>query len=161
MNEPLLLWTLAVALMLAGLAGLLLPILPGPLLLFAGLWLGAWIDGYTYVGAGTLITLGVLAALMYAIDVAATAFGARRFGASKRAAVGAVIGGLVGLFFGLPGILIGPFIGAVAGELSQRGTLRAASRAGFGATVGVALAAAGKLALGLAMIVIFVAMRFL
>lgn len=161
MTEIVLLWILAVVLMLAGLVGLLLPLLPGAPLLFAGMLLGAWIDDFAYIGTGTLIALGILAALTYAADFAGTAFGARRHGASMRAAVGAGVGGLIGLFFGLPGILIGPFIGAVIAEFTKKNSLRAASRAGIGATIGLVFAAAGKVALGLTMIGIFVLARFL
>ena len=161
MTETILLWTLAATLMAAGLAGLLLPLLPGAPLLFAGLLLGAWIDDFAYVGAGTLFALGILAALTYVVDFAATALGARRYGASGRAAAGAVVGGLIGLFLGLPGILLGPFIGAAIGEFTQRNSLRAASRAGLGATIGLVLAAAGKIALGFTMIGVFALKRFL
>ncbi|HYN00287.1 MAG TPA: DUF456 domain-containing protein [Aestuariivirgaceae bacterium] len=161
MSETLLLWILAVALMAAGLAGLLLPLLPGAPLLFAGMLLGAWIDDFAYVGTGTLIVLGILAALTYIVDFAATAFGARRYGASARAAIGAVVGGLIGLFFGLAGILLGPFIGAVVGEFTKQNNLRAASRAGRGATLGLVFAAAGKIALGLTMLGLFALKRLL
>ena len=161
MIETILLWILAATLMAAGLAGLLLPLLPGAPLLFAGVLVGAWIDDFAYVGSGTLIVLGILAALTYVVDFAATALGARRYGASARAATGAVVGGLIGLFFGLPGILLGPFIGAAIGEFTQRNSLRAASRAGLGATIGLVLAAAGKIALGFTMIGVFALKRFL
>ncbi|MGH7965643.1 MAG: DUF456 domain-containing protein, partial [Candidatus Binatia bacterium] len=112
-----LLWLLAIVLIVIGIAGLVLPAVPGALLLFAGLWLAAWADNFAYVGWGTLVVLGVLAVLTYIVDFAAAAFGAQRFGASKRAVLGAVLGALVGLFFGLPGVLLGPFVGAVIGEL--------------------------------------------
>ncbi|MFL6622227.1 MAG: DUF456 domain-containing protein [Sulfurifustis sp.] len=159
--ENLLLWLLAALLIGAGLVGLVLPLLPGVVLLFAGLWLGAWIDNYAYVGAGTLLALGIMAALTFVCDAAGTAFGAKRYGASRRAIIGAAIGSVVGLFFALPGILLGPFIGAVVGELSVRPDARAATRAGFGAAVGLALAVAAKLALGFAMIGIFLFMRLI
>jgi len=162
MDADVLLWILAVALVVTGLAGVVLPLLPGALLLFAGLALAAWIEDFTHVGAGTLTALGIMAALMYACDAAGTAFGARRYGASRRAVIGAALGSVAGLLFGLIGILVGPFIGAVIGELSARpGGLRAATRAGWGATVGLALAAAAKLALGFAMIGVFLVVRFL
>ena len=155
-----LLWILAVALMIIGLAGLVLPVMPGAPVLFAGLLLGAWADNFTYVGWGTLIILGVLALLTYVADFAATAFGAKRFGASKRAIVGAALGGIVGIFFGLPGVLAGPFVGAVVGELSARRSLDAATRTGIGATIGLALGAAAKLALAFSMLGIFAVARF-
>jgi uncharacterized protein YqgC (DUF456 family) len=74
---------------------------------------------------------------------------------------GAVLGGIVGLFLGVPGILLGPFIGAVIGELSLQRSLNEASRAGFGTVVGLAIGVAGKFAIGIAMIGLFLVMRFI
>jgi uncharacterized protein YqgC (DUF456 family) len=157
----LLLWTLALLLVVAGLVGLVLPALPGPLLLFAGLWLAAWAEGYVHVGTATLVFLGVLAALASLADFVAGAFGARRYGASGRSVAGAALGAVVGLFFGIPGLLLGPFIGALLGELSARHDLVAASRAGWGATLGLALGTAAKVALGFTMLGVFLLARFL
>jgi uncharacterized protein YqgC (DUF456 family) len=156
-----LLWTLAALLIVGGLAGLVLPVLPGAPLLFCGFLLAAWIEDFAYLGTGTLITLGVLAALMFVVDFAAGAFGARRHGASGRAVLGATIGAVVGIFFGLAGVLIGPFVGAVIGELTVHRDLLAAGRAGLGATLGLAIGTAAKLALGFAMLGVALVMRFL
>ena len=156
-----LLWILALFLVLTGLAGVILPALPGAPLLFAGLLLAAWIEDFAYVGPTTLVILGLLAVLGYLVDFLASAFGAKRFGASPRAAWGAAIGALVGLLFGLPGVLLGPFFGAVAAELSLRRDWRASGRAGLGATVGLALGAAAKMALAFSMLGVFLAVRFL
>jgi uncharacterized protein len=152
---------LAAILVVAGLAGLVLPAVPGPPLIFAGLFLAAWAEDFAYVGTGTLIILGVLALLTYAVDLWATMFGAKKFGASKRAVIGAVIGSIVGLFLGLPGVIFGPFIGAVLGELSARKGLHDAARAGIGATIGLAIGVAVKMALAFAMIGIFIVVRYL
>lgn len=160
MDADVLLWVLAVLIALAGFAGLVLPVLPGPALLFGGLLLAAWIEDFVHVGAGTLIALGIMALLIFAVDAAGTAYGARRYGASPRAIAGAAIGAVAGVVFGLFGVLVGPFVGAAIGELSARPGLRAAARAGWGATVGLALAAAAKLALGFAMIGTFLVVRF-
>lgn len=160
MEISLLLWLLAIVLVIIGIAGLVLPVLPGAPVLFAGLLVAAWADNFVYVGWRTLSVIGVLALLTYVVDFAATAFGAKRFGASNRAIIGAAIGGLVGLFFGLPGVLVGPFVGAVIGELSLRHGLDAATRAGIGATIGLALGAAAKLSLAFAMVGIFAIVRF-
>jgi uncharacterized protein YqgC (DUF456 family) len=154
-------WVIAAGLILAGVAGLVLPGLPGAPLLFAGLWMAAWVEDFQYVGAGTLTLLGVFAALTYVVDFAATAFGAKRFGASKNAIIGAGVGALLGLFFGIPGIMLGPFMGAMAAELLTRRNLQAATRAGVGATIGLAVGVAVKLALAFSMLGIFVLMRFL
>lgn len=157
---PTLLWIFAVLLGVVGLLGLVLPVLPGAPILFAGLLLAAWADDFAYVGTQTLILLGAMAVLTYVVDFAATALGAKRAGASDRAIWGAVLGGLVGLLLGLPGLLLGPFVGAVVGELSLRRDLKTAGRAGLGASIGLALGAAAKLALGFGMIGIFVLARF-
>jgi uncharacterized protein len=155
------LWLLAILLIAAGLAGIVLPVLPGAPLLFAGLLVAARAENFSYVGLWTLVTLAVLALLTYGVDFWATMFGAKKFGASKRAIVGAVIGSIVGVFLGFPGVIFGPFIGAVIGELLTQRNLTAATRAGMGATVGLVLGAALKLALAFAMIGLFVVARFL
>jgi hypothetical protein len=156
-----LLWILSSVLVLAGLAGLVLPALPGAPLLFLGLVAAAWAENFAYIGWGTLTVLGGLAVLTYAVDFAAGAFGARRFGATNRAVVGAALGTLLGLFFGLPGVLLGPFVGAVTGELTGNRDLHRAGMAGFGATLGLALGAAAKIALAFAMLGIFLVVRLL
>ena len=154
-------WSLAAVLVAAGLAGLVLPAIPGAPLLFGGLLLVAWAEDFAYIGAGTLTALGIMAALTVAVDFAAGAFGARRYGASGRAVLGAAIGATVGIFFGLVGVLVGPFIGAVVGELTVRRDVTAAGRAGVGATIGLAIGTAAKLALGFAMLGLTAVMRFL
>ncbi|BAV34969.1 membrane protein [Sulfuricaulis limicola] len=160
MELSILLWVLAALLVLAGFAGLFLPMLPGAVLLFAGLAVAAWADDFVYVGWGTLTALGVLALLTYPADLFASAFGAKRYGASPRAVTGAVVGAGVGIFFGLPGILLGPFVGAVVGEFSTQRHLGKAGRAGFGATVGIVLGTAAKLAIAFTMLGIFAIARF-
>src|SRR5690606_9962241 len=87
-----LLWALAVILVTGGLVGRVLPALPGPVLLFAGFVVGAWAEGFGHIGAPTLTLLGVLAVLAYAADFAAGSLGASRYGASRRAVVGAALG---------------------------------------------------------------------
>jgi len=161
MYLEILLWLLAIILVAAGMAGLIFPVLPGAPVLFAGLVVAAWAEGFEHVSTGTLVVLGVMALLMYFVDFLASAFGAKRFGASPRAIIGATIGAIVGIFFGIPGVLLGPFIGAVLGELSAHSDLKTAGRAGIGATLGLALGVAVKLALALAMVGIFVVVRFL
>jgi hypothetical protein len=155
-----LLWILAAVLVIVGLAGLFLPVLPGAALVFAGLAVAAWADDFVYVGWGLLTVLGVLALLTYPADFLASAFGAKRYGASPRAVTGAVIGAVVGIFFGLPGVLLGPFAGAVIGEFSAQRHLGKAGRAGFGATVGIVLGTAAKLAIAFTMLGIFAIARF-
>jgi len=157
---PAVLWIFAVLLAAIGLLGLVLPVLPGAPVLFLGLLFAAWADDFAYVGTQTLLALGVLALLTYAVDFVATALGAKRVGASNRAIWGAALGGLVGLMFGLAGVVLGPLVGAVLGELSLRRDLKTAGRAGLGASLGLALGTAVKLSLGFSMIGIFLLARF-
>lgn len=152
---PALLWTLAGILVIVGLAGTVMPGLPGAALVCTGLVVAAWVDGFTRVGGGTVAVLGILALLSLGADLLTAGVGAKRAGASRWAVVGAALGGVFGLFFGLPGVLLGPFAGAVAGELlSGRDWLRA-GKAGFAAWVGFLLGSVARLALAFAMVGVF------
>ncbi len=149
------LWALALLLVLAGLAGAVLPAIPGAPLVFAGLLLAAWIDGFQRVGWFPLTVAGVLAALTFAVDLAATALGAKRVGASPLALVGAAVGTVAGLFFGLVGVVVGPFAGAAIGEYAARRDLRQAGKVGLGTWLGIVLGSAVKIGLLLAMVGVF------
>ena len=156
-----LLWILAVALVVIGLVGIVLPALPGTILIFAGLLLGAWADGFTRVGPGTLTLIGVIAAASYGVDFVAAALGVKRLGASTRAMTGAALGTLFGLFLGIPGLIVGPFVGAVLGELTMHRDFGRAGRAGVAAWIGFAIGMAVKVALAFTMVAIFLAAMFL
>jgi uncharacterized protein YqgC (DUF456 family) len=161
MGELMIYWITAALLVGLGLVGLVLPGLPGAPLILLGLLLGAWAENFTHIGLWTILALTILAGLTYSVDFWATMFGAKKFGASKRAIIGALIGVAAGLFLGLPGVIFGPFIGAVIGELSAHRGLQQATRAGVGATIGLVLGAALKIAMAFAMIGIFAVVRFL
>ena len=113
--DPTLLWVLAIVLIVIGLAGTVLPGVPGVIAVFGGMLLAAWIDDFTRIGGGTVVLLGVLTALAFAAEIVGSLLGAKRVGASRQALVGAALGTLAGLPFGLPGLVLGPFVGAVAG----------------------------------------------
>ena len=102
-----------------------------------------------------LVLLGVLVVLALIVDFAATALGAKKVGASKKAIAGSVAGTFVGLFFGLPGLLLGPFVGAVLGELAAQRYLDQATRVGIATWVGLLLGTIAKLALSLTMLGVF------
>ena len=155
------LWSLAIIFVATGFAGLILPVLPGTFLIYIGLVLAAWAEGFAHVGPVTIGILTILAILASAIDFLAGAFGAKRFGASKRAIAGAALGAIVGIFFGIPGIIIGPFAGAVIGELAVKNDITEAGRAGIGTWLGLLFGMAAKAALGFVMIGVFIIARFL
>ncbi|MDZ7790203.1 MAG: DUF456 domain-containing protein [Xanthomonadales bacterium] len=148
-------WALAFVLVLVGLAGTILPILPGTPVVLLGLVLMAWLDGFERVGWWTLLWLTVLTALSLLIDFLATAEGARRFGAGRYAILGATLGLLVGLFFGILGILLGPFVGAVLGHMAGRANLDDSLRAGVGASIGVVVGTAVGAGIGAVMVAWF------
>jgi len=160
MESTTILWIISVLLLIAGFAGLLLPALPGILLIFAGLVLAAWAEGFAYVGWGTISILAALTVAAYVIDFLAGLLGAKRFGAGKYGIMGAAIGTVIGLIFGLPGIIIGPFIGAVLGELYAQKDLRTASTAGLGVWIGMAIGIAARVAVAFVMVGVFVVARF-
>jgi uncharacterized protein YqgC (DUF456 family) len=104
MNLDILWWALSLLLVVGGLAGTVVPALPGVPMVFAGLFLAAWVTDFEPVGWGTIAVLGVLTALAWLLDFLAAALGARRLGASQRAFWGATFGAIAGIFFGVPGI---------------------------------------------------------
>jgi uncharacterized protein len=151
-----LLWAAAIVLVLAGLAGTVLPALPGAPLVFAGLLIAAWIDHFQKVGWFTLALLFLLMLLAFVIEIAAAGMGAKRVGASKLAIFGAAVGTIVGIFFSLPGLLLGPFVGAVLGEYLSRRNWEQAGKVGIGTWIGLIVGTAGKLAVIFTMVGLFV-----
>ena len=151
---------LAVVLVLVGLAGVVLPALPGTILIFGGLLLAAWADDFVRVGTGTMVGLGILTVASYFVDVATMAVGMKRLGTTRRAMAGAAIGTVAGLFFGLPGLIIGPFAGAVLGELTAHHDVGRAGRAGLAAWIGFLIGTIAKVGLAFAMVGIFLAAWF-
>ena len=149
-------YILAGALIVIGLLGTILPVLPGLPVMFAGMWLAAWADGYQRIGSGVLVVLAILVAIAIATDFLASLLGAKRAGASNKGMWGAGIGGFVGIFFGLPGLLAGPLLGAAAGEMAHGREWRDASRIGVGTWIGLLVGAIFKVLLALAMLVIFI-----
>lgn len=138
-----------------GLAGAVLPALPGLPLVFGGLWLLAWAGNYAQVGAFTLSILAVLLVIGLALEFIASSLGAKGVGASPQAVVGATLGTFVGIFFGLPGLVLGPFVGAVLGEIKARRSLGQAAKSGVGAWVGLLLGIVAKLVIAFVMIGLF------
>src|ERR671910_1930170 len=116
-NDPILWITLTVV--LVGLAGSVLPGLPGVPLIFISALVYAIVTDFEVVGGLTVALLGVFAAIALVLDFVATAYGARRFGASNWGTAGGAIGGIVGapvgaLFLGI-GALFGLVLGAIGG----------------------------------------------
>lgn len=135
----------------AGIVGVLLPLVPGPVLILGAaivhkLLLPGWLSW------GMIIALAVLTLVERAADILGTLSGARWMGATKWGLLGAAIGGLVGIFFGFVGLLIGPIIGAFVAEmLLARRRTQESFRAGVGAGVGIGVSTVARLAIALFM----------
>ena len=155
-------WQIIVAILLvvAGVAGTVLPMLPGAPLVFAGLLLAAWQGGFDQVSIITMVIIGAIAAMAWAVDFFASIVTAKKVGASKYALWGAGIGALLGIAGGIVGLIIGPAIGAIVGELithkstSKEATTKATT-VGIAAGLGFVLALAIKIVLVLTMLAVF------
>jgi len=149
-------WTLTIVLLIAGLAGTVVPLLPGPVLIFvAGLVHTLLLpeQGMSWWG---LTILGLLVGVAYLVDFLSGALGSKWFGGSKWGIWGVLLGGLVGLFFGLPGLILGPLIGGFVFEIMfARKKIMPATKSTIGTAVGTGVGMVAKVALGVAMIVWF------
>lgn len=154
-------YVLAAVLIVVGLAGVILPALPGLPLVFVGMLLAAWAGDFQQIGWVGLTALGLLTLLSVAVDFFAALVGAKRVGASRKALLGAVFGTFAGLFFGPIGLFAGPFVGALLGELWHGRELRQATKVGFGTWLGIVLGVVLKLGLAFAMLGLFVFAWFL
>lgn len=146
------LYVLAAALIIGGVAGAILPVLPGVPMIFGGIWLAAAVDDYQHLGWGWLVVIGAIAVLGVAVDFIAGSLGAKKIGASPRALWGAGIGTTIGMFFGLPGLLIGPFAGAVIGELWSGKSILRSAHVGVSTWFGMLLGVVAKVVLSFLMI---------
>jgi len=150
------LWIITIALIAIGVVGTVVPAVPGVILVFAGMALGAWIDDFARIPIWVVVILGVLMVIAWALDYVAGALGAKRAGASGRAIVGAAIGTIVGVFTGLWGLIFMPLVGAAMGEYSAQRDLRRAGKVGVATWIGLLLGTAAKVAIVFTMIAIFV-----
>jgi uncharacterized protein YqgC (DUF456 family) len=152
-----LLWVLSAALILVGLAGTVLPALPGTLFVLAGIVLGAWIDDFSRVGWGTVSAVGALAVLAWVLDYVAGLLGARKAGASRQALIGAALGTVAGIFMGLVGVLFMPLVGAAVGEYLARRDHGNALKVGVATWLGIMAGLVAKVVIACMMIGLFVA----
>jgi uncharacterized protein YqgC (DUF456 family) len=155
--DPAIYLVIAALLVIVGVIGTVVPVLPGVVLVFAGLFVAAQAQGFTRVGLVGLSIIGALGLLAFALDFFASVMGAKRVGASPRALAGAALGGAIGIFLGIPGLILGPFVGAFLGELWARGGFKQAGKVGIGTWLGLVFAAIAKVVIAFLMIATFFA----
>jgi uncharacterized protein YqgC (DUF456 family) len=152
-----LLWIVAIALILVGITGTVLPLLPGAILVFGGIVLAAWIDDFARISGWTVGVLGVLTLIAWLVDYVAAAFGAKKAGASTMAIAGAAIGTIAGIFTGLWGLLFMPLVGAAIGEYLARKDALRAGKVGIATWLGMLVGTVAKVAIVFLMVGVFVA----
>jgi uncharacterized protein YqgC (DUF456 family) len=123
-------------LMILGIIGSFLPVLPGPLTSWAGLLVLHFTDGVELSQTFLIVTL-LVAVFIYVLDYIIPALGAKRFGGSRAGMIGTTLGLIIGLLSPIPfGIIIGPFFGAFVGELIHKNDMKKALKAAFGSFFG-------------------------
>lgn len=150
---------LGAVLLAAGLVGCVLPVLPGPPLSFVGLllqWAALDFQPESYA-ATTLIVLGALSILVTVLDFVVPIWGAKRYGASKLGIWGSVLGMLIGMIFFPPfGMLLGAYLGALGAEFFIGKPESHAFKAAWGVFIGTLAGVGMKLAVSIAIGVVFV-----
>lgn len=146
----------ALVLMLIGLLGVVLPLVPGIVLVYLGALLYAIMEGFARVGPITLTVLTVLAVVGVTADLWVSSLGAKAGGASVWALLGGLVLGLVGLIvFNLPGAIVGSVAGVIAVEMWRVGDWRKVLKSGGGWLIGWLLATVVQLSIALIMVAIF------
>jgi uncharacterized protein YqgC (DUF456 family) len=149
-------WTLTVTLLITGVLGAVLPLLPGPAIIFAAGVLHTWLRPQSGMSTWGIVLLGLLLIAAYATDMASSAMGAKWFGASKWGIVGVIVGGVVGMFFGLLGLLLGPIIGGLVFEVAlAKREWKDGLKSTWGSLVGTGVGLILRLALSFAMVALF------
>lgn len=150
-----LLVVLGAIIMILGIIGCLVPVLPGPPLNFVGLLL-LHFTRFGHFTTWTLIIFAGIAAIVTVLDYLVPIWGTRKFGGSKYGTRGAAIGLVIGFFLGPVGIIIGPLLGAFVGEMIFKDNVRYALKAGFGSLIGFLTGVGLKLAASFVMTFYFV-----
>jgi uncharacterized protein YqgC (DUF456 family) len=150
---------IALLIMIVGLLGVILPVIPGIVIIFVSTLLYGSLTGFETISVRLIVVFGVLTALTYLLDYLATAFGVKKMGGSFAGASGAVIGMILGFLIpgvGLFGFVIGAFIGAFIFELMVVKETRIALKAGLGSFLGFLLGGFIKFVIGSIMIGVFI-----
>ncbi|NLK51947.1 MAG: DUF456 domain-containing protein [Syntrophomonadaceae bacterium] len=156
-------WKLGVTLllMLIGLAGTLLPLLPGIPLIFLAMLGYDWSTGFQVLGPYFLVTMFLLTLISILAEYLSGVIGAQKYGASKLGKAGALLGGLAGLIAAGPlGLILGPLLGVMAGELLTGKNPSEAALSGWGTFLGLLAGIMARLAIASIMFIAFLIKLF-
>lgn len=147
---------LSTVIIIVGLAGIFIPVLPGVPLVFAGTLVYAWVTGFKVITIGYVVLFALLTALASLVDYVGGLITARKFGASKYGLIGSIIGGIAGLvIFNIPGMLIGQLLGVIAGELYFGTEMKKSFQAGLAVFIGYLMASFIKVFFAGIIVIIF------
>ena len=147
---------LSSAIMLTGLAGVFLPVLPGVPLVFAGAFIYAWSTSFEVITVGNIVLFAVLTAIASAVDYVGGLITAKKYGASRYGLIGGILGGILGLIaFGIPGLIIGQLAGVILGELYFGKQMKESFTSGFAMFVGYILGSTVKVFFAGLIVIIF------
>ncbi len=147
---------LSSAIMLTGLAGVFLPVLPGVPLVFAGAFIYAWSTSFEVITVGNIVLFAVLTAIASAVDYVGGLITAKKYGASKYGLIGGILGGILGLIaLGIPGLIIGQLAGVILGEMYFGKQMKESFTSGFAMFVGYILGSTVKVFFAGLIVIIF------
>ncbi len=147
----------SILIMLVGILGVIVPIVPGLVLTWLGVFIYAFFTDFAKISWEMLAILGGIVAFSFLVDFLANLWGVKRFGASSFGMLGAVIGGFVGILFGgFFGLILGPFIGAFVFEYLKNGSFEKSLEIGTGTFVGFLAGTFIKFILGIVMLGLFI-----
>ncbi len=150
-------FTFSLLIMLVGLSGIILPIIPSTPIIWLGALIYAIFDGFESITWILLLIFAALTALSLVLDYFGGIIGAKKFGATKWGVIGSIIGSIGGFLGGsIIGLIIGPFLGAVLFEIFFGKDYKAAFKSGMGTIIGFLGGAISKLVIGVIMIGIFI-----
>jgi len=148
-------------LLLLGIGGTILPLLPGIPLMFVSIAAYGWYEGFNTITPKYVCILAALTVISLIVDYLSTVLGAKYFGSSKKGMWGALLGTFIGLFLFPPlGLLLGPFLGAMIGEYIEIQDVEKAVKIGVGTVVGLFSGMVFKLVLAIGMFVSFLIVVF-
>lgn len=146
-------WMLTGCLLLVGLIGSVVPLLPGPFLIFIAGILHTFLRPESAMSWQGIVLLSILLVLAYVVDMAAGAMGARWFGASRWGIAGVFVGGIVGLFFAPLGFIVGPLAGGLLFELVfAKKRMAPAVKSTWGTLLGTGVGLIARLGISIAMV---------
>ena len=147
---------LSSAIMLTGLAGVFLPVLPGVPLVFAGAFIYAWSTSFEVITVGNIVLFAVLTAIASAVDYVGGLITAKKYGASRYGLIGGILGGILGLIaLGIPGLIIGQLAGVILGEMYFGKQMKESFTSGFAMFVGYILGSTVKVFFAGLIVIIF------